>query len=177
MSREAGGLPERMIAIHAHLRAASIDHAFGGTLALAWCTQQARGTIDLDVNVFVGPERTDDMLAGLPDGIVASARDRDALRREGQPRLWWDATPVDVFLNTTAFHEESRPCCRGCTRPTRSRSRRGWLSEPNEVGHHDGPVVRQLTCELAGVFVSVLGNDDDRIVRLLRSALETGVGL
>ena len=46
------GLPQKMLAIHEHLAEARIDHAFGGALALAWCTHQARGTIDLDVNIF-----------------------------------------------------------------------------------------------------------------------------
>jgi hypothetical protein len=65
MSR-ALGLPEKMVSVHEHLARAGIDHAFGGALALAWCTQQARGTIDLDVNLFVGPDRTDDVLGALP---------------------------------------------------------------------------------------------------------------
>jgi hypothetical protein len=106
VTASAGGLPEKMLEIHEHLQAARIDHAFGGALALAWCTQQARGTIDLDVNVFVGPERTDETLAALPDAVVASADDRALLVRDGQARLWWDTTPVDVFLNTTPFHED-----------------------------------------------------------------------
>src|SRR5262245_60105646 len=106
MSNEVAGLPEKMLFIHAHLRAAGIDHAFGGALALAWCTQQARGTIDLDVNVFVEPARTDETIAALPEGVITTARDRAQLLRHGQARLWWGATPVDIFLNTTEFHEE-----------------------------------------------------------------------
>src|SRR5436190_10122616 len=105
MSVDAGGVPEKMLAIHKRLRKAGIDHAFGGALALAWCTQQARGTIDVDVNIFVGPERTDDALAALPDHVVATADDRAQLLRGGQARLWWGTTPIDVFLSTTDFHE------------------------------------------------------------------------
>ncbi len=105
MSPDTGGIPQKMLAVHHGLRSAGIDHAFGGALALAWCTQQARGTIDMDVNVFVGPERTDDALAALPRQVVATAEERELLRRDGQVRLWWDATPVDLFLNTTDFHE------------------------------------------------------------------------
>ncbi len=29
------------------------------------------------------------------------------LRRDGQTRLYWATTPVDVFLNTTGFHESA----------------------------------------------------------------------
>ncbi len=178
MSHRAGGLPERMVAIHSHLRAAGIDHAFGGALALAWCTHQARGTIDVDVNVFVGPERADDMLAGLPEGIAASARDREALVREGQARLWWDATPVDVFLNTSPFHEEVATRVRwepfaGVELPFVAcedlavfkvffNRTKDWadLEAMRDAGTLDVPAV-------AGVLVSFLGNDDDRIGRLL----------
>ena len=28
------------------------------------------------------------------------------LEQEGQARLWWDDTPIDVFLNTTEYHED-----------------------------------------------------------------------
>jgi hypothetical protein len=106
MSLDPKGLPYKMMAIHESLAAARINHAFGGALALAWCTQQARGTIDLDVNVFVGPEHTAVALAALPPEILATADDRALVEREGQTRLWWESTPVDVFLNTTEFHEQ-----------------------------------------------------------------------
>jgi hypothetical protein len=106
MSLDPTGLPYKMMAIHQSLTAAGISYAFGGALALAWCTQQARGTIDLDVNVFVGPERTDAALSGLPPEVVATDDDRALLERDGQARLWWESTPVDVFLNTTEFHQQ-----------------------------------------------------------------------
>lgn len=178
MSREAGGLPERMVAIHSHLGDEGIDHAFGGALALAWCTQQARGTIDLDLNVFLKPERADDLLAALPDAIVASSRDREALLRDGQARLWWDTTPVDVFLNTSAFHDEVATRVRwepfaGVELPFLAcedlavfkvffNRTKDWadLEAMRDAGTLDVPAI-------AGVLVSFLGNDDDRIARLL----------
>lgn len=106
MSLDPTGLPDKMLAIHQSLAAARIDHAFGGALALAWCTQQARGTIDLDVNVFLSPQRTAAALAALPPTVVATEHDRALLERGGQARLWWQHTPIDVFLNTTPFHEQ-----------------------------------------------------------------------
>lgn len=99
------GIPEKMLALHEQLRSAAIPHAFGGALALAWCTQQARGTIDLDLNVFVGPEQSDELLTALPTSVVVRDEDRVLLSRDGQARLHWGTTPVDVFLNTTGFHE------------------------------------------------------------------------
>jgi len=99
------GLPHKMVVIHDALADAGIHHAFGGALALAWCTQHARGTIDLDVNVFVHPDWTDEVLDALPGEVVATDGDRALLAHEGQARLWWERTPVDVFLSTTAFHD------------------------------------------------------------------------
>ena len=100
------GLPEKLVALHEALAAAALPHAFGGALALAWCTGRARGTIDIDVNVFVGAARVAALLAALPEEVARDAAQARDLEREGQVRLWWDHTPIDVFLNTTAFHEE-----------------------------------------------------------------------
>ena len=100
------GVPDKMLALHAALGAAELDHAFGGALALAWCTERARGTIDIDLNVFVGTDRTADLLEALPEAVAWTTDDRARIERDGQQRLWWDATPVDLFLNTTPFHEQ-----------------------------------------------------------------------
>jgi hypothetical protein len=172
------GLPEKMLAVHEHLAGAGIDHAFGGALALAWCTQQARGTIDLDVNIFVGPDRTDDALAALPPGVVATPEDRALLTRDGQARLWWGTTPVDVFLNTTEFHDGVAARVRwepfgGADLPFLScedlavfkaffNRTKDWadLEAMREAGTLDVPGV-------AGVLATYLGGDDDRIARLL----------
>jgi hypothetical protein len=103
-------LADKVVALHQSLAKARLPHAFGGALALAWCTQRARGTIDIDINVFVGRDRVDELLAALPAAIAAPAD--DSLEREGQTRLWWDTTPVDVFLNTTKYHEDLALRCR-----------------------------------------------------------------
>jgi hypothetical protein len=97
-------LPAKIIAIHEALSAVDVPHAFGGALALAWCTERARGTIDIDVNVFVDVSRTSETLGALPGGVAWTAEDVTAIERDGQTRLWWDTTPVDIFLNTTEFH-------------------------------------------------------------------------
>jgi hypothetical protein len=101
------GLPAKIVALHKALDRASLPHAFGGALALAWCTQRARGTIDIDVNIFVSPEHSETVFKCLPAGVAHSAKDLDAIRREGQVRLWWEQTPIDLFLNTTRFHDEA----------------------------------------------------------------------
>jgi hypothetical protein len=99
-------LADQLLAVHRSLDEASVPHAFGGALALAWCTQQARATIDIDVNVFVPPEQAEAVLRALPDEVTWSDVDVAAIERDGQVRVWWDDTPLDVFTNTTAFHDE-----------------------------------------------------------------------
>jgi len=100
------GIPEKILAIHAALDAADLPHAFGGALALAWCTERARGTIDIDLNVFVDASRAPDVLDAMPEGVAWSPQDLASMRRDGQVRLWWDDTPVDIFVNTTEFHAQ-----------------------------------------------------------------------
>ena len=104
-------LPDKILALDAALAGADLPHAFGGALALAWCTQRARGTIDIDVNVFVDRSRTAQLLAALPEGVRWSDDDRARIERDGQVRLWWGETPVDVFVNTTEFHEQVAERC------------------------------------------------------------------
>ena len=59
-------LARRLLAIHAAFATAGIPHAFGGAIALAYCTGEPRGTIDLDVNVFVASHDPDTALDALP---------------------------------------------------------------------------------------------------------------
>jgi hypothetical protein len=99
-------LARRLTAIDDALSRAGLPHAFGGAIALAYCTEEPRGTRDLDVNVFADPGRAEDVLAALPDGVLSGAADLAELRRVGQVRLWWQDTPVDLFLNVHSFHQE-----------------------------------------------------------------------
>jgi hypothetical protein len=96
---------EKMVVLHEALARAGIQHAFGGALALAWCTQQARGTIDIDINLFLPPAEHDRVLAALPEPIATTDDNRTTIERDGQVRLFWDDNPVDLFFNTTPFHE------------------------------------------------------------------------
>ncbi len=98
-------LVEKAEAIHQTLTHAGLSHAFGGALALAWCVGEPRATIDIDVNVFVAETDAALVRGGFPDAIEFSDADTARLAREGQVRVWWDSTPVDVFLNSTPLHE------------------------------------------------------------------------
>jgi len=98
-------LADRLLAVHAALDAAAVPHAFGGAIALAYCTAEPRGTRDVDVNVFVGPDRAAVVLAALPAPVATDARDVAAARRDGQVRVWWEDTPIDVFFDVHEFHD------------------------------------------------------------------------
>jgi hypothetical protein len=98
-------LGDQLGAIHDGLDAAGIPHAIGGAIALGYCTLEPRGTRDLDVNVFVGPERARDVFAALPDGVERSAVRLEQAERDGQVRLRWGITPVDLFLSVLPFHD------------------------------------------------------------------------
>jgi hypothetical protein len=170
-------LIDKILAIHRSLDAAGVPHAFGGALALAWCTQQARGTIDIDVNLFVGLDGITAVLAGLPDDVAWTDDDLALLERDGQARLWWDRTPVDVFFNTTDFHE--RAAARARVEPFEGEDvpflacrdlavfkaffnrTKDWadLEAMAEAGALDTEAV-------LGVLAAYLGPDDERLVRL-----------
>jgi hypothetical protein len=100
-------LPEKIVELHRALARAGVPHAFGGALALAWCTRRARGTIDVDVNVFAPPDRAPGVLAALPDGVAWGDAELARVAADGQVRLWWGTTPVDVFFSTTDFHDRA----------------------------------------------------------------------
>lgn len=99
-------LAEKIVLVHRALEEASLPHAFGGALALAWCTRRARGTIDIDINIFVDTEECERVFESLPDGVMPTKKHLTTLRRDGQVRIWWDETPLDLFLNTTDYHTE-----------------------------------------------------------------------
>ncbi len=100
-------LVAQIIGLHLAMEAASLPHAFGGALALAWCTERPRGTSDIDLNVFIDAARSETVLLALPAAIEPTAEQRELLSRDGQARLFWDRTPVDLFLDTTDFHREA----------------------------------------------------------------------
>ena len=100
-------LAEKLLAIHSGLEAAGFEHAFGGAIALAYWTEDPRGTSDIDVNIFVPSDSAQDALEALPAGVAHGASDLRAIADTGQVRLWWDDTPVDLFFNYERLHEEA----------------------------------------------------------------------
>ena len=73
---------------------------------MAWCTARPRATIYIDVNLFVTKAHAVGALQALPHGISVRPEDHRAIARDGQTRLRWGQTPIDVFFNTTSFHDD-----------------------------------------------------------------------
>jgi hypothetical protein len=101
-------LTQKIVRLHEALERAAVPHAFGGALALAYCTEEPRGTNDIDVNLFVGVDQAPAVLRALPRAIGYDDADLQRIQRDGQARLWWDTSPVDVFFDNHAFHERAR---------------------------------------------------------------------
>lgn len=97
-------LPEKLVALHETLDAASIPHAFGGAIALAYWTLDPRGTSDIDLNIFVPGADCATALAVLPPGVAQPPGTADAIARDGQIRLWWGRTPIDLFFDYDPIH-------------------------------------------------------------------------
>lgn len=99
-------LAQRLLAVHTALDDVTLPHAFGGAIALAYCTHEPRGTRDIDVNIFVGVDRAGEVLDAMPLGVTVRRADRVTARRDGQVRVMWEDTPVDLFFDTHGFHRE-----------------------------------------------------------------------
>ena len=100
-------LPERVVALHRALARKRIPHAFGGAIALAYWTLEPRGTRDIDLNLFVPAAECSRALRALPPGVAAPEGTEEAIAAEGQIRLWWDETPLDLFFDYVPIHEDA----------------------------------------------------------------------
>ena len=144
-----------------------------------------RGTCDIDVNVFVPAEHAADVLALLPPGIKQPAGTADRLAHDGQIRLFWDDTPIDLFLNYSPIHEEAARHRRnvpfeGDTIPVLGpvelaifkamfNRLRDWgdLEEMANADMLDFDAVR-------AALVEMIGPDDERLMRLDEVARRAG---
>jgi hypothetical protein len=100
-------LPEMVVAIETALSSAGIPHAFGGAIALDYHIEEPRGTRDIDVNCFVPAQEARTTFESLPRKISWTDHDVDTVIRDGQVRVFWDDTPVDLFFTNHPFHEQA----------------------------------------------------------------------
>jgi hypothetical protein len=98
-------LAERVVALHAALP--DVPHAFGGALALAYYAEP-RATVDIDLNVFVPTTDLGSVAGPLRSlGADFSAEHVRRAERDGQVRVFWDTTPVDLFFGYDDFHDDA----------------------------------------------------------------------
>ena len=170
-------LADKILAIDEALRDADVPHAFGGALALAFHVEEPRGTRDIDINVFCPPTSAAATFAALPAEVAWSEVDLRAVEREGQVRLFWDETPVDVFFSTAAFHDQAAAHARvvpfaGSTIPFLGADellvfkaffdrRKDW-ADIEEIVRAGSADVHQAM----GWLVDLLGAEDERVGRL-----------
>jgi hypothetical protein len=135
-------LDEKVLALHRALQGARIPHAFGGALALAyWATP--RGTVDIDVNVFLGADQAERVLRALaPLGVEHGELPLAEIRKRGQARLRWEHTPVELFFSYDALHD-------GCLERTRS------------VPFGDGVSIPILSAEDLSIFKVIFDRPKD----------------
>jgi hypothetical protein len=100
-------LPERLVALHRALARRHIPHAFGGAIALAYFTLDPRATSDIDVNVFLPAADAAKALRALPPEVAQPEGTAEVIARDGQIRLWWDETPIDLFFDTVPVHHDA----------------------------------------------------------------------
>ena len=119
------------------------------------------------------------MFAALPGGVTHAKKDQRAAHRDGQVRLWWDKTPVDVFLNTTDLHQQAAERVRWESFMDRSvpflscgdlavfkaffNRTKDWadLEEMAAAGTLD-------VSEVTAILIDYLGAQDERIAHLAR---------
>ena len=99
-------LPEGIVAIHQQFAEDAIPHAFGGAIALAYCSVP-RATADIDINVFL-PQSDRHRVLDSISIVVPLANRADAERQiehMAQVRLRWNRIPVDLFFSNSDFHD------------------------------------------------------------------------
>jgi hypothetical protein len=107
MTKRGLTLPERVLELNRAFSAKGIDHAFGGAIALAYWTEEPRGTRDIDVNLFVPAADPQPALDALPEGVSQPPGTAQQIEQDGQIRLWWDETPVDLFFDYAPIHRDA----------------------------------------------------------------------
>jgi hypothetical protein len=98
-------LADKALALDEALTTAGTPHAFGGALALAFHIAEPRGTRDIDLNIFVPTNDARAVLDTLPNEVQWTERDVEQIQRDGQVRVFWADTPVDLFFDTHPFHQ------------------------------------------------------------------------
>lgn len=99
---------EKILEVDRSLEQAQVEHAFGGAICLGYHTESPRATVDIDVNISADPNKARRVLQALPAGVQWDADDVRQISRDGQARVFWERTPIDVFFPQHALHSAVR---------------------------------------------------------------------
>ncbi len=178
-------LPGRLVALHRALASAHIPHAFGGAIALAYWTRDPRGTSDIDINVFLPAQECEPALAALPREIEQAETTAATIAREGQIRLWWESTPVDLFFDYVEVHAAAARNARlvafagtqiPVLGPIELAIFKAMFDRTRDWADIEAMLAAQ-TLDLDAVresLVEMLGPDDERLARLEEAARRAG---
>ena len=137
-------LADRVAPIARALAGANVPHAFGGALALN-CYAEPRTTTDIDINIFL-PETEARRILGLLHGAgvpVDEDMQSRLIERDGQTRLWWGETAVDLFFANMPFLD--------------------MAGERAVTGHLEGIPIPILSAEDIAVCKAMFNRDKDWI--------------
>ena len=181
MPASDGTLPDEKIArIVDALEAAELPYALGGAIALTYWSEP-RGTVDIDINIFLPDSEAGTAFTVLERLGVSIAKDEAAreVLEKGQIRLDWGGTFVDLFFAYDPFHDSCRE--RSVVVDFKGRPARVLSAEDLVVFKvifnrpHDWVDIEKLVATQGSRFdhgyartwlTAILGDDDSRLPRL-----------
>lgn len=157
---------ERVIAVHQALAAAGIPHAIGGAIALGHYAEP-RPIRDVDINVFVPPERRPEVEAALAD-------------------LDADGRPVHLFFDEDPLHEGMPAAVRrvpfaGATipivAPEHPVTRKAMLDRPKDWPDIEAILAAETALDIEEIrtwIERLAGRGDPRLAKLDAMVLRLG---
>lgn len=99
-------IPAKIVKLHHVLAEHDIPYAIGGAIALGYYTE-ARGTSDIDVDIFLPPEEHAQAIAAFKETFLPANEEvfTREIRDRGQGRTRWDKTRIDVFFSNTEYQQ------------------------------------------------------------------------
>jgi hypothetical protein len=104
-----GHVRRKVLDVHQVFLRAGVPHALGGAVAFGYAGTP-RGTLDVDVDVFVAPEAADRVIGLLTAAGAETVPEWPLQRveREGQTRLLWEDTAIDLFFMAHELYDSVR---------------------------------------------------------------------
>lgn len=166
-----------MTLAHRALKDGDVEHAFGGALALAYYGEP-RVTVDIDLNVFVGVDQIERVLAAFEPFGAGEGADESAARRDEQIRIWWGRNPVDLFFSYDPFHDAMEKAARWVPfdesripilSPEHLIVCKAAFDRPKDWVDIEQMLIGEADLDESEIFEwleRILGTDEDRVARL-----------